>query len=215
MTTFEYWGTELHGVAHLYNHTWANERFVELAVARHWMSRHARVRGGLEVGNVLSHYSECHHDVVDRYEPAAWYQYLAHQWVSNIDVLQIAGSYPWIVSLSTLEHIATDTPPYDHPGAVVALNHLRRRLAPGGAMLVSWPTGVNAALDTYLAAGADGATRACTISRGAGPEVWVQDEHPVIRPYGADSPHPFAGQWAEAVAFVEFDNMDKPARAVG
>ena len=52
---------------HRYNMTWANERAVEVPIAREYLSQHTGQRV-LEVGNVLSHYGEVDHVVLDKFE---------------------------------------------------------------------------------------------------------------------------------------------------
>src|SRR5947209_18908667 len=53
-----------------YNHTWANERAVEIPIIDK-VVREYRGKRILEVGNVLSHYFLVQHDVVDNYERGA------------------------------------------------------------------------------------------------------------------------------------------------
>lgn len=209
MDTFAYWGTELPYFYDLYNLTHLNERQVELAVAKWWLTQHTG-RPMLEFGNVLGHYSRRKHTVVDRYEQPAWYQRVIGQTVRNIDVLAEHGTYATIVSISTLEHVGMerDAAAGNHPGPLAALDHLRSLLLPGGSMLVTFPTGVNPVLDGWVAGVAGGGVlgdgdRICTIGRTA--DGWAQDEQLVWRPYGADSEHPATGEWAEGVVVIEFN----------
>ena len=89
-------GTTLDLVDLPYNTTIRNERAVELAVAFHWLAD--RTGSGLEVGNVLGHYGISGHRVVDLYEQAPG--------VENVDLFDVRGSFDWIVSVSTIEHVA-------------------------------------------------------------------------------------------------------------
>lgn len=125
---------------HRYNVTICNERAVEVPVALRFISEHHGK--GLEVGNVLGHYTTPTWDVVDKYE--------AGDGVSNIDVVDIEGVYDWIVAISTLEHVGWDENPRVEHKAVDAVRHLQHRLNIGGEMLVTVPTGHNPNLDAAL-----------------------------------------------------------------
>lgn len=173
-----------------YNSAWDNERFVELAVAGHWLTQ---VDGrGLEVGNVLAHYRiDAPRIVVDRYEQAPG--------VYNIDALAVDGTYPWVVSISTLEHVGWDPPEPRQPGrALDALLHLRSLLADGGRMLVTVPLGWNPPLDEAIAAGVSAPTRDC---------VYVRDLAGVWRQHGARTwaPYGVTDAWAGAVWVAEWE----------
>lgn len=182
---FTYWGTEYVGFDAEYNDTIHNERAVEIAVALPWFWLHdLAVTGGLEVGNVLGHYGVKGHRVVDLYEYASG--------VENVDVFDIEGRYPWIVSISTLEHVYWDTEPREEYAAPKALEHLKSLLAPGGAMLVTVPGGWHQTFDDYLMLGV-GATRACTMVRSGG--TWQQTPDPIFLPYGPHANSVWIGEW--------------------
>lgn len=181
--TFTCWGIEFDPFDHPYNTTIRNERAVEIPVAVDWMADRV-LADGVEVGNVLAHYGFPAHRVVDLYEPG--------DAVENIDVFDLDGSFDWIVTISTLEHVG-ETDPLD---SVLAVEHLRSLLAPGGEMLVTIPGGCNPLLDDYLAV-AD-TVRACTLVRAGG--GWVQTARPTFLPYGSST------SWAESVWIGEFRN---------
>lgn len=67
--TFEVGGETYPYLLHNYNLTWSNERGVEVPVAWRLVERSGGKRI-LEVGNVLSHYHDVRHDVVDKFERA-------------------------------------------------------------------------------------------------------------------------------------------------
>lgn len=196
-----YWGKDLNQFCHLYNLTWFNERQVELAVAMDFL-KGTSPTGGLEVGNVLAHYDVGGHQVVDLHEkPCLLQRHLGWPFL-NQHVYDIAGSYDWIVAISTLEHVEEGVDPF---GPIKAIEHLRARLAPGGQMLVTVPAGLNDELDNALCDEAVGATRSCTMSRRADPRenkhlgnTWEQDEQPRLLPYGGMS------DWADSVWIVEW-----------
>lgn len=184
-----YWGNELVGFDHPYNDTILNERAVELAVAEWWLAQHAG--RGLEVGNVLGHYEISGHRVVDLYEQAPG--------VENIDVFDIEGSYDWIVSISTLEHVGSaEGGPIDHFAPERAFVHLLDLLGPAGALLVTAPLGCQATYDDFLIHSAPRRIdRACTFVRDG--EGWVQTPELATRPYGVTTP------WADAVWIGEYE----------
>ena len=182
--TFEYRGVELPYLTHLYNITYLTERRVEVPIATHWLRDRGQQRG-LEVGNVLGHYEQRYHDVADRDEPQAWYQ---EQDYMNVDLFDLATNVPydyydWIVSLSTIEH---------------TINPLRaieilRYFAPAG--LITFPTGVSGALDTWIQSDISALFSVVTLVRTV-PGEWAQSASPQIEPYGP---------WANAVAFLEWN----------
>lgn len=140
MTTFTYRGHEYEYETGPYNDAALNERTVEVPIGRAFIPALIEARG-LEVGNVLSHYG-CSPvwRVVDRYEGP-----------EHLDVFRIDGSYPWIVAVSTLEHVRWDPPePRRFHGAEAALDHLLTLLAPEGRMLVTVPFGQHRYLDAAI-----------------------------------------------------------------
>lgn len=184
--TFTYHDVELPYLTHLYNITYLTERRVEVPIATHWIAQQANTVSGIEVGNVLGHYSWRDHIVVDRDEPPAWYQ--QHQLYLNQDLfeLNVPDYYiPWIVSLSTIEHTVDP----------IAAIEVLQSLAPRG--LVSFPTGVNPSLDAWVADGAVAryAERACTLVR-AGDGLWEQTPELQVQPYGP---------WANSVVIMEWE----------
>lgn len=179
-----------------YNNTRNNERAVELAIAQWWLAD--EVPGGLEVGHVLGHYRGPwpDHRVVDLTEQA--------EGVENLDVRTVQGSYPWVVSISTVEHVGQ--PNYaDRPepmASTEALYHLHDLLAPAGRMLVTVPLGWNADLDADLAMDVFTPARQCTLHRqahGSGLPTWVMADTPVApRPYNhraASADAVWIGEW--------------------
>lgn len=193
---FLYHGVELPYVYHLYNLTHLNERMVELAIARHFIDRDLeRQHDGVEVGNVLGHYEPRMHTVIDLYEGASFHQVTRGQQVINADVTYVSQSYraPWVASISTVEHTANP---------MRTIDRLMTMVEPGGRLLVTFPTGERAELDTFVGNGFPGPwARACTLSREgdplAGGVEWRQDPEPRVNAYGP---------WANTVAVIEWEN---------
>lgn len=130
---------------HWYNFTWANERAVEIPIFLDILNIHRNPKEKiLEIGNVLSHYAPCNHDVVDKYERV--------EGITNKDVFKFRSPerYDLIISISTLEHLGWDESPKDPTKAVRALRHLKTLLRPKGKMVVSFPLGYNDCLDKLL-----------------------------------------------------------------
>lgn len=194
---------DLKPFCHIYNLTWFNERQVELAVALDFLQGKSRNSFGLEVGNVLAHYDIGGHRVVDLNEPPSLLQ-RAMEWpYKNGDVFEIEGQYDWIIAISTLEHVYEGVDP---TGPERAMMHLRQQLRPGGHMLVTVPSGLNATLDAALEYNRVRASSVSTFTRLADPRVdlmmgntWEQSATPVLdMPYGGMS------EWADAVWILEW-----------
>ncbi len=158
----EYRGASLPLVYARHNVTWANERCVELALARA-LTAGVRPERLLEVGHVTPHYFRAGHLVVDKYEPGSL----------EIDIVDFepAERFDLILSISTFEHIA-----FDEPGATptpqavaakvaAALDKCRSLLAPGGLLAITVPLGYNPALDAMIADGELGWDRATWFKR--------------------------------------------------
>lgn len=192
--SFNFRGEPLFYNASPYNSSRLNERSVEVPIAQSFLASRL-VTAGLEVGNVLSHYlpnvASAPWRVVDKYEGP-----------DRIDVMDIAGSYPWIVSISTLEHVRWDECPVGirHPdGSAAALDHLLSLLAPGGSLLVTVPFGWQPFFDTQILSGRWVPSFACSMVRAPHSNLaWIQSavQH---RRYAATTP------WAESVWVAIFD----------
>jgi hypothetical protein len=130
---------------HGYNGAWSSERTVEVPVIRRLLEP-GEPRRVLEVGNVLSHYLDIQHDVVDKYEQAPG--------VTNEDVVDFAPDVPYdlIVSISTLEHVGWDELPRDESKVARAVDHLLTLLAPGGRLAFTVPLGYNPGVRRMLEA---------------------------------------------------------------
>ena len=128
---------------HHYNSTWRSERGVEVPVALRFLDGR---KDFLEIGNVLNHYVDIAHDVVDKYERA-----------SNVIPCDVADysparRYETIIAISTIEHVGWDPPEIKDPEKPLrAVDHLKTLLEPGvGRLLVTMPTGQNPNVDRFL-----------------------------------------------------------------
>jgi hypothetical protein len=130
-----------------YNRAWRNERAVELALGRSFVAENEN-RRLLEVGNVLSHYGDSSHEVLDKYEKSPG--------VLNEDIVDFSPAEPYdaILSISTLEHVGWDERPREPDKTLRAYRALRAALARNGTMLLTCPVGQNSYLDEYIQEGA-------------------------------------------------------------
>ena len=128
--------------------TWAGERCVEVPIALHYLEQAAGMNV-LEVGNVLSHYREVTHDVLDKFEKG--------RSVINEDILTYSPQkkYDLILSISTFEHIGFDDEADEPSGKkiIAAIGACRRLLSPSGRLIITVPLGYNPELDALIAGG--------------------------------------------------------------
>lgn len=142
--TFHFRGHCYEYFHHSYNTTRSTERAVEIPIVSEVVKTY-RGKRVLEVGNVLSHYFEVAHTVLDKYEQAPG--------VINLDVVEFKPLAPFdlIISISTLEHIGWDEQPRQPDKILLAMNILTGCLAVGGKMIVTLPLGYNTNMDRLLA----------------------------------------------------------------
>ena len=191
--TFACNGQEVEYFEHPYNRTWVNERAVEIPIIWNLMRKHVPA-DVLEIGNVISHYYQFGHTVVDKYEKGR----------STIqqDVVDLAlpKKYPLIVTISTMEHVGWDETPRTPGKHRQALNVLRSHLAPGGMLAVTLPIGYNPGMDKDLLEGALGFDEVLYFKRVT-QEDWRQTGMEDVRDekYGV----PFRAANGLAIGFVQ------------
>ncbi len=144
---FTYQDKEYPYFYHSYNRAWENERAVEIPIIMDIISSRPGA-GVLEIGNVLRHYFNLKHDVVDMCEE--------YPGVINSDIIDYfpALKYGLVVSISTFEHIGWDEKPR-RPGKLrSAIDHiLTNVLAPGGSLVATFPLGYNTEIDRLIRKG--------------------------------------------------------------
>jgi len=147
--TFTFDGNKYHYHYGIYNATWRNERSVEIPIAQVLVQ--AELRSGariLEVGNVLGHYGDRWHYVLDRYEYG--------EGIINEDIASYKPviTYDTVVCISTLEHVGWDETPRHPDRLLAAIYNLQTNvLKAGGKALITMPLGYNANLDNLLETG--------------------------------------------------------------
>lgn len=168
--SFEFDGATRRYVHSTYNHTWMDERSVEIALAREVFEAH-RGEKVLEVGNVTRHYFPGDHTVVDKYEVAPG--------VLNVDVVDsdfAPGTFDLIVAISTLEHVGFDEDVKDPDKPARAVAHLKTLLRPGGTLWVTHPVNYNPALDAGIRSGEIAFDELRALIREERRNVWRQVE---------------------------------------
>lgn len=126
-----------------YNRSWFNERTVEIPIFLDLIQKYKHEEV-LEIGNVLSHYIDVKHDVVDKYEKA--------KGVINKDIVDFnnAKKYKLIISISTLEHVGWDEEPKDNKKILKAIINMKRLLTPNGNIIITIPLGYNQNIDKLI-----------------------------------------------------------------
>jgi len=128
---------------HNYRRTWNNERAVEVPIIWEIVNRY-KDKEILEVGNVLSHYYNVNHDIVDKYEVS--------DSVINKDIIdyQTNKKYELVISISTLEHVGWNEIPEDPAKVLTVLDNLMKILDRNGKIIITLPIGWNPHLDKLL-----------------------------------------------------------------
>ena len=147
METFTFEGGIYNYFYHKYNTTWRNERAVEIPIIWKIVKEHRNQQKRiLEIGNVLSHYFDVNHTIVDKYEKV--------EGVINEDVVnfQSPKKYDLIISISTLEHVGWDMgdSPRNTIKILQVIENLKSCLGPSGKMVVTLPLGYNRIMDKLL-----------------------------------------------------------------
>jgi len=158
---------------HPYNGTWMNERAVEIPLILHCAKSYPPSTV-LEVGNVLSHYFDVKHSVVDKYEH--------RQGIISKDILdvEISQNYDCIVSISTLEHIGWDEVPRVPGKHLRAIEKMKQLLSVDGKMFATIPLGYNPSFDNDLFNGSLGCHQVSFFKRLAS-EKWCEASQDEVR----------------------------------
>jgi hypothetical protein len=177
-----------------YNRTWRNERQVELPPILE-VVRRTDPGEILEVGNVLAHYGQAGHIVVDKYEDATG--------TLRVDVVDYhpGRSFRLIVAISTLEHVGWDEPEKDPAKFDLALDHLVRLLAPGGQLWATIPRAHNPGADAFLDHPREGFSVSFLVRRSPRPGDWaeVASATAAANPYRPEIPS------AQAIGVVRYE----------
>ncbi|OWP57189.1 MAG: hypothetical protein B2I17_02100 [Thermoplasmatales archaeon B_DKE] len=120
-----------------------NERVVEIPIALEFAKKHKSEKV-LEIGNVLSHYVNFDHKIVDKYEIG--------KGVTNVDITEFnpPEKYNAIISISTIEHVGFDEQVKDPGKASKAIGKIINLLSENGEALITVPLGYNPEIDTII-----------------------------------------------------------------
>lgn len=186
-STFRIAETSYSYAVHPHNHTWANERAVELPVVYEHLRRQNRGRV-LEIGNVLSNYFPVDHPIVDKYERHG----TSH--VLNIDILDYPEdtTYDLIISISTLEHIGWNEQPRDPQKVLDVLSKIRRLLRHGGRAVITLPIGYNTDLDAALRDRRARFSRMSCLRRVSRQNEWIETTFDDVLTCRYHAPFPYA-----------------------
>jgi SAM-dependent methyltransferase len=171
---------------HHYNVTWMGERAIEIPIIENVIKEYNGKRI-LEVGNVLNHYFDVNHDVVDKHEK--------DRNVINVDVVDFMpdDKYDLIISISTLEHVGWDEHLLYHrkepQKTKRAFENLKRCLSAGGEMIITYPVGYNPNLDRLTDTGEIKWTRLLCMKRVSHDNCWVEKKWSEVRREQYDCPY--------------------------
>lgn len=154
---------------HPYNRTWKNERCVELALALEFITD-CPDEELLEIGNVISHYIDRRHTVLDKWERCLYRP------VTNADIVGFDSGRTFlrILSISTFEHIGWDDVPRDPERVIAAIANVRGLLKSGGQALITVPAGHHPLLPKVLQKEAAEGTRLCALHRVSADNRWEE-----------------------------------------
>jgi hypothetical protein len=176
------------------NRTWDNERAVELPVMWRELRRHGGGAGVLEVGNVLGHYYDTGHPVLDKYE-----QHGRVTWNEDVVAFRPPFAPELVLSVSTLEHVGFSESPRDPAKFRQAIDALAGWLAPGGRLVFTVPIGYNPAVGEYLDSPDARRLAVRCLRRVTLDNLWVQADYEEVRDTRYNRPFPCAN----AIAIVE------------
>lgn len=129
---------------HPYNHTRLNERQVEIPVFEKIIDGYSDA-DILEIGNVLPHYINAHHTVVDKYETGPG--------VINADATTYhpEKKFKCVISISTFEHIGYNYGETNEPAKIrKTIEHIFGMVEPGGIFAMSGTVGYNPVFDQVI-----------------------------------------------------------------
>ncbi len=171
---------------HLYNCSCLNERAVEVPIIWQQVQNYQGKRI-LELGNVLSHYYNFPHDIVDKYEK--------FDGVINQDIVDFRSEkkYDLIVSISTLEHVAEFSS---------AIENLKNHLNAGGKIIATLCLGYSPQVDKLLEEGNLGFKKQYFMKRVSGGNDWQEANYDEVRGIKYD----YAGWTARGIVIGVIEN---------
>lgn len=183
--TFLLHGNSYYYFYHRYSLTWQNERIVEVPIVWEIVKEYAG-KNILEVGNVLSHYFPVNYDILDKYEK--------DDGVVNEDIVSFQPSkkYDLIVSISTIEHVGWDEDQRDSTKILRAIENLKKLIAPGGKIVITFPVGYNPEMDKLLNEGKICFTKQYNMQRVSKDNAWIEVSSQHLKNIKYDEPFKYA-----------------------
>ena len=172
---------------HPYNHTWQNERAVEIPIFQRFL-KGCSPDSILEVGAVMPHYTAHRHDVVDLYEVAL----LRHYMRADFLTWQSPKKYKRILSISTFEHIGMDDG-NPRESVLAVPSKLRALLTPHGQAVISVPIGYNLCIDDAIRRDNFGASSIRFLKRISVDNRWEETDAKCALACKYNNPYPCAG----------------------
>jgi hypothetical protein len=169
VNTFSFNSSTYFYFVHPYNHTWENERAIEIPVV-YDLVRKVGVGTILEVGNVLSHYYRINHTILDKYE------HVIGRKIINQDIADWnpESRFDLIISISTIEHIGWDEKPQNPQKVLIALRNIINSLSPKGKAFITFPAGYNNILDNGLKDGTINYEKCICLRRATKDNQWEE-----------------------------------------
>ena len=164
-------GKQYRYLVHPYNHTWKNERAVELPMLVSLLKT-SPSSDILEIGNVLSHYFCTHHDIIDMHEISFRRRIIR----KDILAYQPTRKYGLVLSVSTVEHIGWDDGSGRPERVLDFPSKVRGMLKPAGQAVISIPLGYNPVLDNALRTGELNVSRAVFLLRVSSDNLWEETD---------------------------------------
>lgn len=187
---------------HPYNRTWRNERAIEIPVVWEYVCNAKEPHTILEIGNVLSHYFDIRHCVIDKWEKCRYYGNVVNHdllsWEPERLSWEPERQFQLIISISTIEHVGWDDKPKRPEAVVEAFAKIERLLSFGGTALVTVPIGQNPILDQWLCAGKLPFSEMFFLKRISQLNEWIEIGQETALKCSYGSPFPAAN----AVAFL-------------
>jgi hypothetical protein len=179
----------------LHNETFKNERAVEVPIAMNYVAKYSG-RRVLEVGNVLSHYFNFSHTIIDKYEKG--------NSILNFDITEYRSNdkYDLIITISTLEHVGWDeyarygnntTANHKDPELLLtAISNLKRILNKNGTIIATMPLGFNIYLDSLIESQKTGFSEVYFLKRISKDNKWIQVPYAEVKGAKYSDPYPCA-----------------------
>lgn len=179
------------------NNAVQSERVIEISFARGYLLKKQYDRV-LEIGNVLSHYFNIYHTIVDKYEKAPG--------VINVDVLDFHPDikYDLIISISTIEHIGFDESTKEDGKSKKAMLKIIELLDSKGTALITVPLGYNPEIDYILKNNEVNFTKRFFLKRVGNFNLWKETTLNDALQYTYGSKYPAAN----SVAFLLYEKEE-------